>query len=105
MANVLRESGFEVRSARDGAQAMQLLQESAPALLIMDVMMPNLDGWTLRAAMMERPELSRLPVLVVSALEPRGELLEALRPAAALRKPFCLDRLLKHVHHLLNEFH
>jgi hypothetical protein len=41
-------------------------------------------------------------VIVISALEPHGALLEALRPAVALRKPFDLERLLRHVRTLLN---
>jgi DNA-binding response OmpR family regulator len=103
MMQVLRDHGFSVRGARDGAEALELLQSRTPALIVMDVMMPKLDGWGLRQAMSLRPELAGVPIIVISALEPRGNLLEVLRPAAALRKPFCLTRLLKHIRDTLDE--
>jgi CheY-like chemotaxis protein len=102
MTQVLRDHGFSVRGARDGAEALELLQSATPALIVMDVMMPKLDGWGLREKMRLRPELADVPVIVVSALEPRGDLLETLRPVAALRKPFCLARLLQHVREVLD---
>jgi CheY-like chemotaxis protein len=101
MANLLSANGFRVRTASNGQEALAQLRASAPDLLITDVMMPNMDGWELREAMTDQVELSKLPVIVISALEPHGALLEALRPAVAMRKPFALDRLLRHVRALV----
>jgi DNA-binding response OmpR family regulator len=101
MANVLSANGFRVQTASNGRDALAQLQAGAPDLLITDVMMPNMDGWELREAMRSHVELSNLPVIVISALEPRGALLEALRPAVAMRKPFALERLLQHVRALV----
>ena len=90
----LRRAGFEVRTARDGLQAGVLLQSFMPAVMTLDLRMPGLDGHEVLRFIRQRPELSQVRVLVVSAM-PREEL-ERARAAGAddvLEKPFSPQEL------------
>jgi two-component system chemotaxis response regulator CheY len=96
--DVLEEEGYDVVPAADGRQALEYLRVSsrsddAPALLILDLMMPIMNGWAVLEAMRTEPSL-RVPVIVVSASagsRPKGV-------AGYLRKPFSLFDLLSTVH-------
>ncbi|HEY6297812.1 MAG TPA: ATP-binding protein, partial [Streptosporangiaceae bacterium] len=79
VARVL-EARFEVLTAADGGQALELVRRSRPDLLVTDVMMPVMDGFGLIAAIRADPELAPLPVLMLSAragVEAAGEGLAA----------------------------
>jgi CheY-like chemotaxis protein/HPt (histidine-containing phosphotransfer) domain-containing protein len=65
--SVLTAVGYDVRTAADGAEALRLLSERPADAVITDLDMPGMDGLRLTEAIRERPELSRLPVLVVSS--------------------------------------
>lgn len=74
----------------DGAQAMQYLEEHAPpCLILLDLMMPRVDGWQVLDWLRRHPRLSRVPVLLVSAVGPdRARQAMALHDGAAyLPKP------------------
>jgi CheY-like chemotaxis protein len=95
--DVLEEEGYDVIPAADGQQALEYLRasrrsENAPALLILDLMMPLMNGWAVLEAIRSDPSLE-VPVIVVSASagsRPKGV-------AAYLRKPFNLFDLLSTV--------
>jgi CheY-like chemotaxis protein len=94
VAEVLAEEGHQVVSARDGAEALTHLRAFHPQLVLLDLMMPVMDGWQFRAAQKrEEPELSAVPVIVLSALGRDG----AIDADAYIQKPFDLDDLLKAV--------
>jgi DNA-binding response OmpR family regulator len=65
---ILEEAGYDVVSAFDGAQALQLVDERRPDLLITDVEMPRMDGYALCKAVKEREAAAPLPVVICSAL-------------------------------------
>ena len=95
MAVLLEDEGHMVQTAPDGLVALEMITADLPDLLITDVMMPDLDGWALLAAVRERT--LALPVIVISAIERREakqrELLIADQ-TVFLRKPFTLETLL-----------
>ena len=96
IAEVLRDEGHRVLEAGDGSEALGVLRAgSRPDAIILDLMMPRLDGWGFRAAQLAEPDLARIPVLVVSA---HGRGLPATRHLA---KPFELLDLLGEVDALL----
>jgi len=68
---ILSEAGFQVRSAMNGQAAMALLQKEVPDLVIVDFMMPLLDGAGVIKAMRADGRLGRVPVLLASALPTR----------------------------------
>ncbi len=66
---VLEAEGWRTRLAADGLQALQVLKETRPCALILDLMLPGMDGFQLLAEMQAHPEWTRIPVLVLTAKE------------------------------------
>lgn len=86
----MRSTPHEVHIARDGREGLALVERLVPDLIFTDVAMPGLDGYGFITALTERPDLARIPVIVVSASAQRIQQEEALRRGAAgfLAKPF-----------------
>lgn len=78
LSAVLADEGFAVRSAGDGSQALEALASSRPALVILDLMMPQVSGLQVLEALQARPETARIPVIVLSAKASHRDILEAL---------------------------
>lgn len=69
----LRESGFSVESAFDGEEGLRKLKEKKPDLLILDIVLPNIDGWELLREIKSIKGSERLPVIVLSNLGQKQE--------------------------------
>ena len=93
VAEVLKDEGFEVLDANDGAEALRQLRAHHPAVVLLDLMMPGMNGWEFCAARRREPELSAIPVIVISAL---GRV-SGVDAQAFLQKPFELDALVSAV--------
>ncbi len=93
IAELLSEEGYEVQGARDGAEALTKARACHPSLVLLDLMMPGMNGWEFRAKQRGDPELAAIPVVVLSAL---GRV-PGVDAAAYLQKPFELDDLLSAV--------
>lgn len=92
LQEVLGRAGYDVIGASSGQRALALMRDGIPDLVITDLLMPEMSGFALRAAMLRRPELARVPVVILSGYWRRpGETLEA---AEVLPKPLSIDRLL-----------
>lgn len=88
LAEFLHEEGYHVVQARNGLHALQLLQAGVrPALVLLDMMMPIMDGPTFLRHLRAEPAWSALPVLIVSGSRP------APGAVAVLKKPFELPVL------------
>ena len=90
----LRYEGYDVHSATDGRDALDRLEYGLrPAVILLDLMMPVLNGFDVLEALKNRPEWKSIPVVIVSAN--RGYEAEDLSGAVSiLRKPVNVDRLL-----------
>jgi CheY-like chemotaxis protein len=90
----LRYEGYDVHSAADGRDALDRLEYGLrPAVILLDLMMPVLNGFDVLEALKSRPEWKSIPVVIVSAN--RGYQAEDLSGAVSiLRKPVNVDRLL-----------
>lgn len=97
VADVLTEDGFEVLGAPSGGSALRLMAERRPDLVITDLMMPGMSGFTLRGEMLRREDLAQIPVVVLSAFWQRPS--ETLDAVDVIAKPLDLDRLLAVVQH------
>ena len=97
---VLRYDGYEVLSAGDGEQAMELLRRGArPDAILLDLMMPQMDGWQFRVAQRQDPALASIPVIAVSA--DRTAKAAAIDVNAYLAKPVDVNALLLALDRLL----
>lgn len=92
LSEYLEELGYRVKSASHGAEALATLQrDGPPCLILLDLMMPVMDGYQFRAAQLANRALAEVPVVVLSA----GSNVRAgeLRSVAVLQKPMDLDQL------------
>lgn len=92
--------GYEVLTASDGEQALELVRDAHPDLVLTDYMMPRMDGLTLVTALRAEPETAALLIVVSSAVTlPAGEARDSAD--AILRKPVSIDQVLEVVEGLL----
>lgn len=99
----LQVQEFDVLTATDGAHALEILRGELPDLVIVDIMMPGIDGITLCRQIRDLPGAEKLPLIVFTALSDTADL-DAARDAGADRvisKPFNLSGLGVAVHELL----
>ena len=101
LADTLSDRGFDVRLAGDGEQALALWRELKPDIVVSDVMMPKMDGFTLVKRM--RAEGSRAPVLFLTARSATEDVVKGFSVGGNdfLRKPFALDELIVRLQALL----
>ncbi len=95
LRDVLADAGYEVTVAADGRQALGMMNPR-PALLLVDLMMPELDGWELMDELARTAPLADIPVCVLSAIATHAP----PNAAAVLQKPVDLDKLLDTVERL-----
>ena len=99
----LKEEGLDAKLARDGDQAMRLVDQLSPAAMILDLMMPRRDGFSVLRELRADGRIANLPVIVVTAIFGLSERLYATELGAAdyVTKPFELDELLERVRNVL----
>jgi len=95
IAEVLSDCEYKPLHASNGAEALQRLRtaEVRPCVILLDVMMPTMDGWQFRAAQKSDPSVSDIPVVVLSAHANGSEAAAKMDAAAYLAKPVSLERL------------
>ena len=95
----LKAGGFSVVTAAGGVEGIKLAKELQPTAITLDVMMPDLDGWSVLAALRQNPELADIPVIMVSIVDDKRRGI-ALGAAGYLTKPIDRERL----HQLVRRF-
>jgi CheY-like chemotaxis protein len=95
---VLTDEGYSVRAAANGREAIDLLRGgAAPDLIILDLMMPVMDGWQFRSEQQRHPDLTRIPVVVLSADGTVRDKAASLGAVGCLQKPIEVDDLLHEI--------
>jgi CheY-like chemotaxis protein len=93
---ILEDEGYRVACAGDGQEALAALRSGVcPAVILLDLMMPVMDGADFRAAQLRDPHLAAIPIVVLTADGRLQDAAQALGAAAAFAKPFELKVLLR----------
>ena len=105
LKDVLPSYGYEITVATDGMQALQILgkQENIFDLVLLDVMMPKMDGWETLKAIRENPKTKEIPIIMLTALDKEQQQISGLKFGADdyIVKPFTLPNLLARIEALL----
>ena len=96
LGEMLSREGYRVEHATSGPDALTMVQKVRPAGILLDVMMPQVDGWTVLSALKRDPNLADIPVIIVSMLDERPLGL-SLGAAEFLTKPIDRSRLVETV--------
>ena len=101
IGDVLRSDGYPVVLAQNGAEALASLrtQVERPCLIILDLMMPVMDGWTFRSEMRKDQALASIPVIVLSGDAHVKERAAELGCVGAVGKPISVAKLFELVEH------
>jgi CheY-like chemotaxis protein len=87
-------AGFLAPAAEDGVRAMELIEESPPDLILLDLMLPRMTGWQLMEHLRENPALQDIPIVVVTAARYAG----SVHPGAPVFiKPLRMPRLIQSI--------
>ena len=97
--DVLVSEDMEVITVASGARALEVMVDRPPDLLVTDLLMPGMSGFSLRALMLQRPDLAGIPVVVLSAYWHRPS--ETLDVEEVLTKPIDIDRFVQVVRRLV----
>ncbi|MBH8551080.1 hybrid sensor histidine kinase/response regulator [Nostocaceae cyanobacterium CENA357] len=103
---ILESEGYEIDLAADGISALQHVEQSPPDLILLDVMMPGMDGYEVTRRIRKNPALNYIPILLITAFH-ESSVVEGLDAGADdfIRKPFDTDELLARVRSLLRLKH
>jgi DNA-binding NarL/FixJ family response regulator len=103
VAVTMREEGYEVATARSGAEALVSVNASVPDLIISDIRMPGMDGHQLARALRSNPRTELIPVIFLTAKGERRDRLAGIRAGvdAYLTKPFDPEELIAVVSNIL----
>jgi len=104
LRQIFKRIGFDAREARDGVEAISHVEESMPKLIMLDLMMPRMNGWEVLETLRQRGLLERVPVVVLTAVgAQRTEGLNAYGVRAILSKPFEIHDLIATVRDILEK--
>jgi serine/threonine protein kinase len=93
LRQTLEEEGYAVETARDGIEALEALSRGeAPSIILLDIMMPRMDGWQFLDAWRSTPATPRIPIVLLSGV---GAIPDAPGVADFLRKPVSAEKLLR----------
>jgi DNA-binding response OmpR family regulator len=105
ISRVLELEGYQVLLAGDGITGLDLLQENPVSLVLLDLRLPGPDGWSVLRTIKHSPDLSSIPVIVLTAIAESIQRKKTLRMGAAkyLVKPLSSARLCQAIASVLDE--
>jgi len=93
---LVEAEGYEVETARNGREALEKLTARKPDVILLDLMMPVMDGWQFVEELRKSPSAS-VPVIVLSASHGLAQKAKQLNAAGWVAKPFDIDNLLRQI--------
>lgn len=101
--DLLISEGFDVLTAANGAEALRMLKAITPDLIVLDLLLPWVNGIEVLTTMRQTPVLTRVPVLITTGSPTQEADLARFGPLAVLRKPLDADAVVKTAHALLEK--
>jgi CheY-like chemotaxis protein len=101
LVQALTFGGFRVEAASTGVEALVRIQQDHPDVVVLDLILPWLDGREILTRLREHPTFRTTPVLIVTGTPTSDDDLRSFAPVSLLRKPFTIDTLLTAVQHLM----
>ena len=103
LSTMLIEQGYEVRQAISGKMALTAVQTCPPSLILLDVMMPDIDGYQVCSEIKNEPEIADIPIIFLSALDDVWDKVKAFQVGGAdyITKPFEFEEVLARVQNQL----
>ncbi|HAH31439.1 MAG TPA: two-component system response regulator [Elusimicrobia bacterium] len=105
LTTALKKNGYRTEEAFNGLEALKKIREHAPDAVIMDIMMPKLDGHSVNLQLKKDPQTALIPVIIITGKGRFRELLdiqEGVNVAAYLEKPFPIRVLLEKLRNILS---
>ena len=101
---LLTKAGYKTLTAYNGKDALEIIKKNSPDLVLLDIMMPVMDGHEVAAQLREMPERKDMPIIFLSALNSPDDIVKGFKFGAAdyVSKPFNKDELLIRVNHQLS---
>ncbi len=101
LTKLLTQKGYEVYAAKDGETALAIAQKQHPTVILLDIMMPGMDGYTVCKQLQANPTTAAIPVIFLSALDDPLDKVQAFQNGAAdyVTKPFQAEEVLARIRH------
>ena len=105
LLQLVQDAGFEARGAKDGLEAVEIINGRRPDLVLADLEMPRMNGMELTSHLRANPATREVPVIMITSRATEKHRREAEKAGVNryLTKPFRDDDLLGHIHHLLEQ--
>jgi adenylate cyclase len=105
LVNILRDSGYKVRAVTEGLSALEIILASPPDLILLDILMPYIDGYEVCQKLKANPQTRDIPVIFLSALSEGLDKTRAFQVGAAdyISKPFQVEEVLARVANQLTQ--
>lgn len=102
---ILEKEDYSAISAKDGEEGLQMAREKKPDLIVLDLMLPGMDGYRVCEILKANPKTKEIPILVLTALDTGADFEKALEKKADwyITKPFEPEHLLKRVNYLIEK--
>jgi DNA-binding response OmpR family regulator len=105
---ILERKGYEIISTNDGMEGFEVIEREKPDLVLLDLMMPNIDGWDIYHQLKSNENTNQIPVIVISAkAQPIDKVLgiQIAKVNNYISKPFKPQELLESIESILNLYH
>jgi len=100
LSDILKGEGYKVRPVPNGTMALQVAEKEKPDLILLDIMMPEIDGFEVCRRIKENPKLREIPIIFISALNDTKDIVKALKCGGVdfITKPFQAEEVTARVH-------
>lgn len=100
---LMKKEGFDVRVARNGTEALEIINRDLPSLVLLDIMMPDVDGYAICSQVKKSDKLKQIKIVFLSAKSKESDIQKGYDMGASLyvTKPFSTRDLMKKVKELL----